>query len=115
MKDWNELRVHGWMLNKFKLTGNDALVFAAVFGGLKNTTEDRPLSQSKYFANVLNIEESTVRSCLARLMMKGLVACKEELTISGNHYNNYFVTLTVVNAFAQATADKLHSKEDKKC
>ena len=108
MKNWDKVQIHGWMFSKLHLAGNDLIVFALIFSGMKNEVEDRPLSQSKWYAEIMGVAETTVRDCIKRLKDRGLIIAEQKFSLDGNHYNNYFPTLEAVEAYHEATVERMN-------
>ena len=114
MNDWDKIKIHGWMFNKLELKGNDLIVFALVWSDIKNQIKDRPLSQSKWYAQIMGVAESTVRHSLNWLRDKGYIVAQENYSEDGNHFVNYYSTLDTINVYLQATADYYKSLKESK-
>lgn len=76
----NYLVIQGWMVNEFKLKGNELLVYATIYGFSQE--ENQAFSGSlQYLADWTNSSKESVRKCLKSLAEKGLI-------IKGEEYKN---------------------------
>lgn len=110
MKDNNFIVIQGWMCNELKLTGNELLVFALVYGFSQDGESEFSGSRS-YISNTLNISKPTVDKALKSLCDKGYIL-KHQMIINDVQINRYKVSLQgVKNLYGGGKETLLGSKE----
>lgn len=72
MKDNNFIVIQGWMCNKLKLSGNDLLVYALIYG-FSQDGESKFTGSISYICNVLNISKNTAKKALDGLVERRLI------------------------------------------
>jgi DNA-binding Lrp family transcriptional regulator len=91
MKDNNYIVIQGWMTNELKLTGNELLVFALIYGFSQDGESEFSGSRS-YIAKTLNISKPTVDKALKSLLEKRYIE-KHKMIINDVQINRYKVSL----------------------
>lgn len=76
-----------WMTTELKLSGNDLLVYALIYG-FSQDDESSFVGSRSYIANMFNITLPTVDRVLKDLVTKGFIE-KSEITIKGVKTNTY--------------------------
>lgn len=110
MNDNNYIVVQGWMCNRLKLSGNELLVFALVYGFSQDGESDFSGSRA-YISNTLNISKPTVDKALNSLINKGLIE-KRHVFVNEVQLNRYKVILQgVKNLYGGGKETLLGSKE----
>lgn len=94
MKDDNYIVILGWMSNELKLTGNELLVFALIYGFSQDGESEFSGSRS-YIAKTFNISKPTVDKALKSLLEKRYIE-KHKMIINDVQINRYKVSLQVV-------------------
>lgn len=94
MNDNNYVVIQGWMCNELKLSGNELLIFALIYGFSQDGESEFSGSRS-YIANTFNISKPTVDKTLKSLMDKNLIT-KRETIINDVKMNRYKISLGVV-------------------
>jgi predicted transcriptional regulator len=107
-KNENYLTVYGWMTNELKLTGNELLIYALIYGFTKEFR-----GSTRYIATALNTSRRTVFNALKNLMDRRLVVKKET-----GRFCNYSVTPmqnlhTTYEKIAQIPMQNLHTTYEK--
>jgi predicted transcriptional regulator/rubrerythrin len=87
MKDNNYITIQGWMVNQLKLSGNDLLVYAIIYG-FSQDEESAFQGAMSYLAASVNASKRTVFDVLNRLVEKGLIV-KKEFIKNGQKYCDY--------------------------
>jgi len=72
MKDNNYIVIQGWMVNKLKLSGNELMVYAVIYG-FSQDGESKYEGSGKYIADSLNISKRQIFTILDNLVQKGLI------------------------------------------
>lgn len=87
--------IHGWMLKKFNLKGNELLVYACLYGFTQadNQTFDGSLN---YIAEWTNATVRTIQNSLNGLIEKGLVN-RTERTQNGITFYSYSVNMQMLD------------------
>jgi len=70
MKDNNYIVIQGWMVNKLKLSGNDLMVYAIIYG-FSQDKESKYEGSGKYIADSLGISRRAVTNILNDLVKAG--------------------------------------------
>lgn len=94
MNDNNYIVIQGWMCNSLKLSGNELLVYAMIYG-FSQDGESEFCGSRAYIANTLNISKPTVDKALKALCGKGLII-KHQMIINDVQINRYKVSLQEV-------------------
>lgn len=87
----NYINIQGWMCSKLKLSGNELLIYALIYGFSQDGISEFRGSRS-YICTWFNISLPTVDKALTSLVDKGLIAKREEI-INNVKYNYYKVIL----------------------
>ena len=87
MKDTNYITIQGWMVNQLKLSGNELLVYAIIYG-FSQDEESAFKGAMSYLAASVNASKRAVFDVLNRLVKKGLIV-KEEFIKNGQKYCDY--------------------------
>ena len=72
IKNENFIIIQGWMINRLGLSGNELLIYAAIFGFSQDGKSNFEGSR-QYLAEWCNASISTVGRCLKSLIDKGLI------------------------------------------
>lgn len=89
IKNDNYIVILGWMINELKLSGNDLLVYAIIYGF--SQSEDQIYSGSaKYLSEFCNVDTKTIYRILKRLTETGLII-KIEKVVNNVTFNDYKV------------------------
>lgn len=102
MKDENFYVIHGWMINKLKLKGNELLCYAIIYG-FSQDGETMFNGSRKYISDCVGASNSTIDNALASLVEKGLII-KEVDNIKGVIFNRYKVSTII---FEKSKCDTL--------
>lgn len=94
MKDHNYILVSGWMVKVLKLSGNELLTFALIYGFCQDESSKFTGSLS-YIMDWLNCSKPTVIKALKGLIEKNLIL-KESESKNGVTFNSYTINLLVV-------------------
>lgn len=105
MNDNNYVVIQGWMCNELKLSGNELLIFALIYGFSQDGESEFSGSRS-YIANTFNISKPTVDKTLKSLMDKNLIT-KREIIINDVKMNRYKISLGVVKKFYWGSKETL--------
>lgn len=103
MADDNYCVIFGWMCNGLKLSSNELLVYAVVYG-FSQDGESRYYGGRGFLARTLNISKPTVDKALSSLCEKGFIH-RIETERNGVKFHEYFADLQVVKKL-------YHPKED---
>jgi hypothetical protein len=87
MKDKNYIVVQGWMVNKLKLSGNELMIYAVIYG-FSQDGESEYEGSGKYLADSCGISRRAVSLLLERLL-KGNYILKTGYTKNGVKYCRY--------------------------
>lgn len=94
MQDSNYLLVQGWMITKLKLSGNELLCYALIYGFSQDGNSVFSGTAS-YIADWLGIEKRSVFNVLQKLVEKGYLE-KIEKTINNVKLCDYKINMGVV-------------------
>ena len=72
MKDNNYITIQGWMVNKLKLSGNELMVYAIIYG-FSQDNESKFTGSGQYIANSAGISRRAVTLILNELTKKGYI------------------------------------------
>ena len=78
MKNKNFYTVTGWMINDLKLSGNELICYAIIYG-FSQDGESMFMGSSKYLAEWMNASQPTVLKVLKKLVEKRLITKHEEI------------------------------------
>lgn len=87
----NYINIQGWMCSKLKLSGNELLIYALIYGFSQDGISEFRGSRS-YICKWFNISLPTVDKALNSLVEKNLITKREEI-INNVKYNCYKVIL----------------------
>lgn len=105
MNDDNYVVIQGWMCNALKLSGNELLVFALIYG-FSQDGESEFCGSRTYVANTFNISKPTVDKAIKSLIEKGLVI-KNATSINDVQINRYKVSLQGVKKLYGGSKESL--------
>lgn len=94
MNNNNFVVIQGWMCNELKLSGNELLVFALIYGFSQDGESEFSGSRS-FIADTFNISKPTVDKAIRTLIDKDLIT-KHEIVINDIKFNRYKISLGVV-------------------
>lgn len=89
MKDNNYITVLGWM-TKLKLSPNELLVFAMIYGFTQDE-KTKYTGSSKYICDILNISKNTARSILKKLCEKEYIIIEKNI-VNKTEFNTYSIS-----------------------
>ena len=72
MQNHNYVAIQGWMFNELELSGNEAIVYAAIYGFTQNS-EDWFTGSLNYLSESIRISKRNILRILDKLEQKGLV------------------------------------------
>lgn len=87
MKSENYTVIAGWMRTELGLTGNELLIYACIYG-FSQTDDQKYTGGLKYLEDLCGASKNTIRSCLARLVDKGLIE-RDEIVVGGVTFVHY--------------------------
>jgi hypothetical protein len=90
MKDANYVTVQGWMVNRLKLSGNELMVYAIIYG-FSQDKKSKFKGSAQYVADTFGITRRAVIIILNRLAKKNYIK-KFEYRENGVKYCDYQVT-----------------------
>lgn len=94
MKDYSYIKIDGWMVNHLKLSGNDLLIYALIFG-FSHDGESCFSGGQKFICESVSASKPTVIKSLCFLEESGLII-KEQVTVNGVNFNKYRASLPPV-------------------
>lgn len=97
MKDENFFVVHGWMLKRLNLKGNDLIIFAIIYG-FSQDGESEFKGSIKYLCEFANISRSTAMRSLKFLEEQNLIIKTTIEPMQGIKFNNYKANLNIINS-----------------
>ena len=83
----NYIVIQGWMVTNLKLTGNELIIYALIYG-LSQTDNQKCTASQTYLSEAAGCDESTLRRVIKRLTEKGLIT-KDSVVRKGVTYNEY--------------------------
>ena len=109
--DSNYFQINGWMVNKLKLSGNELMVYAIIYG-FSQDGESKFTGSINYLCDFINSTRPTIIKCLKSLVDKNYIF-KDTNIINGVTFNTYKVNLQVVKKLYQGSKETLQggSKE----
>ena len=87
IKDHNYYNVHGWMVNKLNLKGNELVIYAIIYG-FSQKQDNWYDGNHRYLAEWTSTSLQTVRNVLTSLIEKGYLDKKEEM-VNGVKFCRY--------------------------
>lgn len=87
MKNENYITIQGWMINELKLTGNDLICYAIIYGFSQDGETEFSGSHS-YLADTMGVTRACVGKVLKRLEESNLIR-KNEVTICAVKFCRY--------------------------
>lgn len=105
MNDDNYVVIQGWMCNALKLSGNELLVFALIYG-FSQDGESEFCGSRTYISNTFNISKPTVDKAIKSLIEKGLII-KSVTSINDMQINRYKVSLQGVKNLYRGSKESL--------
>lgn len=107
----NYINIQGWMCSKLKLSGNELLIYALIYGFSQDGVSEFRGSRS-YICKWFNISLPTVDKALNSLVEKNLITKREEI-VNNVKYNCYKVILQGSKESLQGVVKNLYrgSKE----
>lgn len=105
------IHIQWWMAQRLKLSGNELLTYAIVYG-FSQDGESAFLGSSKYVSYALRVSRPTAIKALDSLTSKGLIIKTQE-KINDVVFNRYKANLQVIKDFDRPYKESLHggSKE----
>lgn len=77
MKNNNFITIQGWMVNDLKLSGNELICYALIYGFTQDE-ESEFRGSLQYISDWLGISKQNVRLIIKRLVEKGLIIKRDE-------------------------------------
>lgn len=84
MKDENYINIQGWMITKLKLTGNELVLYAIIYG-FSQDGETKYRGSLSYMQKATNLSKRTIVNLIDRLVKAKLI--KKEFNQTGNLYS----------------------------
>nr|DAP70405.1 MAG TPA: helix-turn-helix domain protein [Caudoviricetes sp.] len=105
------INIQWWMAQRLKLSGNELLTYAIVYG-FSQDGESTFLGSSKYVSYALRVSRPTAIKCLDSLTSKGLIIKTQE-KINDIVFNRYKANLQIIKNFDRPYKETLQgdSKE----
>lgn len=91
MKNENYITIQGWMVNELKLTGNDLICYALIYGFTQNG--DYWDKSSSYMCGWLGVSKRSVLEILKRLTDTGCIE-RKEFVVNGVKFCKYRASAT---------------------
>ncbi len=104
MTNENYIVVLGWMVNELKLSGNELLCYALIYGFSQDQTSEFTGSHN-YIAESLNTTRENARKILLRLIEKGLINKRDEV-ISGVKFCRYSISAPCIKTVQGGTLNQ---------
>lgn len=101
----NYINIQGWMCSKLKLSGNELLIYALIYGFSQDGVSEFRGSRS-YICKWFNISLPTVDKALNSLVEKNLITKREEI-VNNVKYNCYKVVLQDSKESLQGSKESL--------
>lgn len=95
IKDKNFIVIHGWMINKLNLGGNELMVYSIIYG-FTQTEEMWFTGSVNYIAQWVNTTKRTIYTILKSLSEKNLII-KEDQLINNVKFCRYRANISIVN------------------
>ena len=100
------IHIQWWMAQRLKLSGNELLTYAIVYG-FSQDGESAFLGSSKYVSYALRVSRPTAIKALDSLTSKGLIIKTQE-KINDVVFNRYKANLQVIKDFDRPYKESLH-------
>lgn len=100
MKNENYITIQGWMVNELKLTGNDLICYALIYGFTQNG--DYWEKSAKYISDWVGVSHRAVVDILNRLIDRGLLD-KQDYTINGVKFCKYKATVPNFTTYEESS------------
>ena len=101
MKDNNYIAIQGWMINKLKLSGNELIVYAAIYGFSQDGASKFEGSY-QWLADAAGISKRAIITILGKLTERGLL----QKTKSSKNGSKYFDYKAAIDCFAKETGEE---------
>lgn len=105
MENKNFLNIQGWMVKELKLSGNELLCYALIYG-FSQDGQSVFSGSSKYIQEWLNISMPTIFATLKKLCERGLIE-KIEKVVNGCRLCDYKIILDPLKKFNGGTKETL--------
>lgn len=93
MTNENYITIQGWMINELKLSGNELICYAIIYGFSQDGETEFSGSRS-YLADALNISKQSVSSILKSLVDKEIII-KNDIYVNGVKFCKYRAVKTI--------------------
>jgi len=87
MKDSNYYTIQGWMINRLKLSGNELMVYAIIYG-FSQDNESMFKGSCQYLADTVGVSKRSIITILCKLTEKGYIK-----KYKSNKYFDYQVSI----------------------
>lgn len=87
MENHNYITIQGWMINELKLSGNELICYALIYG-FSQDGETEFAGSRAYVADALNVTKANASSVLKRLTEKNLIS-KRDVFVNGVKFCRY--------------------------
>jgi len=105
--EYNYVVIQGWMTKELKLSGNDLLIYALIYG-FSQDEESEFYGSRSYIANMFNISLPTVDKSLNNLIKKDLII-KKVIKNNGIIINTYKISLYPIKKLYTPYKETLHN------
>lgn len=102
MKDTNYITIHGWMINKLQLKGNELIVFAIIYGFSQDGKSEFTGSLN-YIKDTLNCSRNTAIKTIRKLVELDYVY-KKQISVKGSTFNKYSTSDYVFEILEEGSA-----------
>jgi len=72
MKDHNYITIQGWMVNRLKLSGNELLAYAIIYG-FSHDGKSQFMGSGQYLADALGVSRRSIVTILTKLADRGFI------------------------------------------
>ena len=72
MKDHNYITIQGWMVNRLKLSGNELLAYAIIYG-FSHDGKSQFMGSGQYLADALGVSRRSIVAILTKLVDRGFI------------------------------------------
>ena len=79
MQSENYVVIQGWMVTELKLSGNELIVYAIIYGFSQSGIDQKFTGSIRYLSEWTNTTKQTVMNCLKSLVDKGYIEKQESL------------------------------------
>lgn len=91
IKNENYIQIQGWMINDLKLSGNELMTYALIYG-FSQDGESKFTGSINYVCSWLNCTRPTASKALAGLVEKKLIS-KTVVSVNNVHFNQYQILI----------------------